>query len=244
VVGELFRIGRSVAREVDKAGQEVFRISEAEERRFGERFHAALRTEFDIEANGPTSRRLVRLATPILSRRSRSGPTYRFFVVGDPRPNAFAHAGGYVYVTRGLLELGVSDDELQFALAHEIAHVELGHVLATLAYWVQARKVAGEPAGEVAAMLHSLIATGYSQDKEFAADAWALRAMLASGKSRAGAIGLLQRLQREEGPEKENRGPGTKPASAAEAVARELGDHFRSHPPTRDRIERLEEIDE
>ena len=38
--------------------------------------------------------------------------TFQFFVVDDPSPNAFALPGGFVYVTRGLLPLLQTEDEL------------------------------------------------------------------------------------------------------------------------------------
>jgi len=53
--------------------------------------------------------------------------TYQFLLVDDPIPNAFALPGGYVYVTRGLLALITSEDELAGVMAHEIIHVEKRH---------------------------------------------------------------------------------------------------------------------
>lgn len=45
--------------------------------------------------------------------------------MGDP--NAVALPGGFIYVTRGLLELDLSDDELAHVLAHECGHVIRKH---------------------------------------------------------------------------------------------------------------------
>jgi predicted Zn-dependent protease len=44
-------------------------------------------------------------------------------VVDMPEPNAFALPGGQIFVTRGMLELGLDDDMLANVLGHEIAHV-------------------------------------------------------------------------------------------------------------------------
>ncbi len=52
---------------------------------------------------------------------------YRFFVVDMEEPNAFALPGGYVYVTRGLLAISNSEDELAGVIGHEIAHVAARH---------------------------------------------------------------------------------------------------------------------
>jgi predicted Zn-dependent protease len=52
---------------------------------------------------------------------------FTFFLVDMREPNAFALPGGQIFVTRGMLELGLSDDELAALLGHEIAHVTLEH---------------------------------------------------------------------------------------------------------------------
>ena len=49
--------------------------------------------------------------------------TWRFNVVDDPQANAFALPAGWVYVTRGLLVLLNSEDELAGVVGHEMAHV-------------------------------------------------------------------------------------------------------------------------
>jgi predicted Zn-dependent protease len=53
--------------------------------------------------------------------------TFRFFVVDDASPNAFALPGGFVFVTRGLLPLLQTEDELAGVMAHEIIHVTERH---------------------------------------------------------------------------------------------------------------------
>lgn len=50
-----------------------------------------------------------------------------FHAVDMPEPNAFALPGGHIFITRGMLELGLDDDMLANLLGHEIAHVVLNH---------------------------------------------------------------------------------------------------------------------
>jgi predicted Zn-dependent protease len=54
---------------------------------------------------------------------------YQFSVVRDPRINAFAVPGGYVYVHSGLLARVSNEDELAAVLGHEIAHVHAHHAV-------------------------------------------------------------------------------------------------------------------
>jgi predicted Zn-dependent protease len=59
----------------------------------------------------------------------RQDVAYTFHVVDTPEPNAFALPGGYIYVTRGLLVLLNSEDELAGVLGHEIGHVAARHIV-------------------------------------------------------------------------------------------------------------------
>lgn len=52
---------------------------------------------------------------------------FRFQIVDQTEPNAFAIPGGGIYVSRGLLALVNREDELAGVLAHEIAHVTQRH---------------------------------------------------------------------------------------------------------------------
>ncbi len=48
---------------------------------------------------------------------------WRFFVIRDPMPNAFALPNGSIFVNTGLLSLLENEDQLASVLAHEITHV-------------------------------------------------------------------------------------------------------------------------
>jgi len=52
---------------------------------------------------------------------------FRFKIIDQAEPNAFATPGGYIYVSRGIMALINSEDELAGILAHEISHVTLRH---------------------------------------------------------------------------------------------------------------------
>lgn len=59
----------------------------------------------------------------------RPGITYNFFVLNTPEINAFAVPGGFIFITKGALKVLSNEAELAGILAHEIAHIELGHGL-------------------------------------------------------------------------------------------------------------------
>jgi predicted Zn-dependent protease len=57
---------------------------------------------------------------------------FTYHLVDVVEPNAFATGGGYVFVTRGLLALLKTEDELACVMAHEITHVTENHVRKTM----------------------------------------------------------------------------------------------------------------
>ena len=52
---------------------------------------------------------------------------YSFHIVDQAAPNAFALPGGYIYISRGLLTLVNSEDELACVIGHEITHAAERH---------------------------------------------------------------------------------------------------------------------
>jgi predicted Zn-dependent protease len=57
----------------------------------------------------------------------RRGYEYRFHVVDQTEPNAFALPGGHIFISRGLLAVANDEDELACVIGHEITHVVHRH---------------------------------------------------------------------------------------------------------------------
>ncbi|TNF76707.1 MAG: hypothetical protein EP299_05180 [Acidobacteria bacterium] len=52
---------------------------------------------------------------------------FTFYLIDMPEPNAFALPGGQIFITKGMLDLGLNDDMMAGLLGHEIGHVVLRH---------------------------------------------------------------------------------------------------------------------
>jgi predicted Zn-dependent protease len=55
--------------------------------------------------------------------------SFKFRIVDLAEPSAFALPSGHIYISRGLLALINSEDELAALLAHEMSHITLGHTV-------------------------------------------------------------------------------------------------------------------
>ena len=52
---------------------------------------------------------------------------WTFVVIDTDGINAFATPGGYIFLTKGLISILSTEDELAFVIGHEIAHVIKKH---------------------------------------------------------------------------------------------------------------------
>jgi predicted Zn-dependent protease len=106
-----------------------FNLSDAEETELGfgmtEQFLSSQRLVAD-----PVLQRYVNSVGMWIARQSeRHGLPWRFAVIEGEAPNAFAVPGGYVFITRGMLDLVETESELAGVLGHEISHVVRKHHL-------------------------------------------------------------------------------------------------------------------
>ena len=70
---------------------------------------------------------MVGLSIALESDRPETYKGYNFGILNVAEPNAFCGPSGFIFVTKGLLKIMESEDELAGVLAHEIAHVGLRH---------------------------------------------------------------------------------------------------------------------
>jgi predicted Zn-dependent protease len=160
---------------------------------------------------------------PCLTGQKRS---FVFRVVRSPEVNGFALPGGFVYVTRPLLDFCNWDpDEVAFVLAHEMGHVALFHAIDRLMANSMLSTAAGRltRAGGVfgqhlATLASALLHQGYSREQELDADRLGVRLMAHAGFSPGAVVALLERL-------------GELSGERSTVVQ-----YFSSHPPPAERI--------
>ena len=99
------------------------------------------------------NRYLSSIGSRIAQNHSLPSLKYQFRIVNSKEINSVGFPGGSIYVTRGMLEIASSDDELAAIAAHEMSHVASRHGTAQLSkqLLVQApiKIAAGLPASEV-----------------------------------------------------------------------------------------------
>jgi predicted Zn-dependent protease len=140
---------------------------------------------------------------------------YHIMILDSPEINAVSSPGGHIFITRGLLELTGSEDELAAIIAHEVAHIQLAHAASIInemrlaedlaatgaASAATAAKAASVPeravlfGNSVVELVNTLMKNGYSRTQEYEADRYALALLTVSGYQGSALINILETLR-------------------------------------------------
>jgi Zn-dependent protease with chaperone function len=175
------------------------------ESRMGENFDAQVGAIFPTCENEEAQRVLAALGDRIAA--GADTPfVIRVRAVEAPMVNAFALPGGHVLITDDLIAEAESPDELAAVISHEVAHVEMRHVMQ--AVWrdlgigmlldlvVGGGTGAGQQAVVLAGQASDLT---YSRDAELQADARGQTLLHAAGLSSLGMAPFFDRMARADG---------------------------------------------
>jgi predicted Zn-dependent protease len=185
--------------------QEALFIQTEREIRMGEAISKKVEEEFTIVKDPALLERLDRVGERITSVADRKDLLYRFNIIEEEEPNAFALPGGPIYVTTGLMALVKTDDELGSVLGHEVGHIAARHIVKRIqgAIGLQLLEILAAGSGAVSDprsrqsmdLAFASIMTTYSQQDELEADRLGTRYLKRAGYRPLAAIDFLTRLR-------------------------------------------------
>jgi predicted Zn-dependent protease len=135
----------------------------------------------------------------------RSKLPWRFTVVDDPTPNAFALPGGPIFVTRGMMCLMDTEAQLASVVGHEIGHVTARHSVSMISRQQLAQLGLGiggvlvpqlQPVGQALGMGLDLLFLKYGRDAERQADELGFRYANREDYNLRGMADVFASLQR------------------------------------------------
>ena len=176
-----------------------------QETELGQEVYKELKAKGEIIESSPLYDTLKPMADSI-SRvaQSRYPHPFKFFLVHESQPNAFATPGGNVYVVDSLLYFAKNTEQLAGTLCHEVSHtihrdgvalMEKRHVIKR--HEIEAALLLGPTRAHILAIaligdLHSL---GYSREAESAADVTGSDICAEAGYNPWGLVWLFQAFQ-------------------------------------------------
>jgi len=131
---------------------------------------------------------------------------YHFTAVEDKSVNALALPGGYVFITKGMLQKLTTEAQLASILGHEVAHAVARDSAAAISREIgigilfAAAATQDTPRGAITAanMTRQILGLQYSREDEKEADLAGLDYMVRAGYDPAGMIETIQMLQDEQ----------------------------------------------
>lgn len=208
-------------------------ISLPQERELGANLEAEVAKAMPVIAdNTQVSSRVQLIGKRLIAGLPRRDFDYRFHLVKDETPNAFTIPGGVIYVHTGLLKIAGDDSELAGVIGHEIGHAYKRHPSKTLsrAHGVQqlSQIIFKAPEGKFRSLALDIAKGGilskYGRQDEYEADEAGFVLVRKAGYLSRGLLTFLGKIQKLEG--------GGTPVP-----------FLSSHPPTPDRIARLESFE-
>ncbi|MEA5450937.1 M48 family metallopeptidase [Leptolyngbya sp. CCNP1308] len=124
---------------------------------------------------------------------------YTFQVVDDNSVNAFATAGGFVYIQTGLIRAAANEAELAGVMAHEIGHITGRHAINQMRQQALASGVAGALEVRQDALVNIGVQLALqlpnSREAEYDADRRGFNNLGRAGYDTTGFISFMQKLE-------------------------------------------------
>jgi predicted Zn-dependent protease len=187
--------------------QSMEQIDEPKEIEIGRNLAAVLLGAKPLYPDMVLQRYVNRLGRWISLQSSRPNLPWTFAVLDDKGYNAFAAPGGYIFVTKGLIDTLKDESELAGILAHEINHVIFKHHLQAIRKSAQtglltqavASQLKNDLAGGLSSKLISLgrdlYSKGLDQGDELEADRNGVALATRAGFDPYGLVAVLQQLR-------------------------------------------------
>lgn len=214
---------------------------------------AQVRTEYRVVPDRRVQAELQQFGERLLSQwpAPLKGYGYEFTLVENPMVNAFALAGGRIFVTTGLLGALETEAALQAVLAHEIAHVESRHIyrsnkgvrtaeavggLLDLVSRTTGNRSVAEAGALATSGIGNVVLANYGRDREREADMFASVFFARANQGNEGLVGTFEALRDVE----ESRPPSESRGIVTDAVDNVIERMLASHPSVTERLERAQ----
>jgi predicted Zn-dependent protease len=184
---------------------ELALISEAQEIQMGQQGAQEVAQTIGLLRDQALQDYVQRVGAALAAKSERPNLQWTFRAVDDPSPNAFALPGGYIFVTRGLLDLMDSEAELAGVVGHEIGHVTARHTVQQLSrqQLAQLGLGLGSILSPTVAQLGNVLGSGlqllflkYGRDDERQADELGFKYALNTGYDMREFPDIFESLQR------------------------------------------------
>jgi predicted Zn-dependent protease len=174
-------------------------ISDRQEVDLGQQMNQEIQQEVRISRNSQLNSYVEQIGRRLAANSTRPNIPYTFQVVEDPAVNAFATAGGFIYVNTGLLKTADNEAEFASVLAHEMGHIEGKHLIKQMRQRAIASGVASvsglDRSKAVGIGVQLALNLPRSRQDEFDADKRGLANITRTGYAQSAMVSFMKKLQ-------------------------------------------------
>ncbi len=187
--------------------EELMLLSESQDIEIGRKYAPEVEKELGGKIDNPALQNYIDSVGQRIARIShRSDWEYHFVALKDDSLNAFALPGGYIFITKGMLEKLQTEAQLAAILAHETVHVVARDTANAMSSQIGlslllSAVTSGETSRGVltaAQLTQQIISLRYSRKDEREADLGGLDYMVAAGYNPYGMVETMQMLENEQ----------------------------------------------
>ena len=106
----------------------AYAMTTEEEKKLGKKVVLEIRKEADFVRDLNVQAFVERIGYSLVDQLGSTPFEFKFYVINELDPNAFAIPGGYIFINTGLITLAENEQEIAGVLAHEISHVTQRHI--------------------------------------------------------------------------------------------------------------------
>jgi len=219
----------------------VYAMTTEEEKKLGKKVFLEIQKEADFVRDLNVQAFVEKVGYSLVDQLDLTPFEFKFYVINELDPNAFAVPGGYIFINTGLIVLAENEQEIAGVLAHEISHVTQRHIAQliekskTLSLAMLGAILAGMIAGKGGAASGATVSMAqatagaltlkFSREIEQDADQHGLNLLIKAGYDPDGMINFFKRLEK-----------------VSLAMAPKVPAYLLNHPAIENRISLLENI--
>lgn len=214
----------------------LFKMSLSQEQQIADKMHEDLAKDPGLIEKGKQYDEIQRIGKRLVRSNKLDQYDYKFFLVDQDEVNAFATPGGYIYVTRGLMDYMAYDESMVAGvMGHELGHAKDRHVAKGYEKMIQGALgltvldiVLGKKNRDITNVVSAggqVVLLKYNRDQEEWADRYGVEFSYNAGYDAFGMMRSLECLNALYGS-----GGG------------DLAEYMSDHPLTEDRVARTEQI--
>ena len=200
-----------------KLSKAVESVSDEQEYYLGRAVAATILSKYPPVEDSSLTTYLNKVASVLAAHSSRPETFggYHVAVINTSEINALSAPGGYIFVSKGFVQLLTTEDELAAVLAHEIGHIankdglsaisssNLTGALQIIGKEAASASMSGSPAfnqlneafgSSVNEVAGTLLDKGYSRSQEYSADAYAVTLLQRTGYKVSSVKSVLEKL--------------------------------------------------